>query len=276
MFIDTHCHLNDEYPGGVNDVIGRARRKNVGIIISATAEPDDVPVVLNIARKHKNVFCTIGFHPDCAGNVNPTEYLTPDVLNDPAVVGIGEIGLDYHERNDNCADQIKLFNEQLEIAREYDLPVAIHTRQAEEDTIKYLTDKNHGVLHCYTGTWDMAKVMLDRGFYFSASGILTFKNADDVREVFQKIPLDRIVIETDAPLLAPSPLRGKTCEPWMVKKTAVMLAHVKDVKIKKLESILYENTFKLYSKIKLYERPQKQAKSQESGKVNIINTSNKE
>lgn len=258
MFIDTHCHLNDKYRGGINDVIGRARRRNVGVIVTATAEPGDIAPVLEIARGHKNVFCTIGFHPDCAGKFNPAEYLTDEVLNNDVVVGVGEIGLDYHEHDDNKDDQIKFFVEQLEIAQKHDLPVAIHARNAEEDTIKVLTTKNHGVFHCYTGSWDLAKVMLDRGFYFSASGILTFRNASAVREVFEKIPLDRIVVETDAPMLAPEPFRGQICESFMVKRTANMLAKLKNVPIEDLENILFENTFKVYPKIKLYERPRKQ------------------
>lgn len=258
MFIDTHCHLNDEYRGGVNYVIGCARRRNVGVIITATAEPDDVPVVLDIARGHKNVFCTIGFHPDCAGKCNPRDVITPEVLADDTVVGVGEIGLDYHETPDTRNEQIKLFTEQLEIAREHDMPVAIHTRVAEADTIDLLTNKNHGVLHCYTGSWNLARIMLDRGFYISASGIITFKRADEIREVFKKIPLDRLVIETDAPFCAPVPFRGKTCECWMVKRTAKMLAEIKNVPIDDLEQILFENTFKLYPKLKLYERPHKE------------------
>ncbi len=258
MFIDTHCHLNDKYRGGTNDVIGRARRKNVGVIITATAEPDDVPEILAIARGHKNVFCTIGFHPDCAGNVNPAEFLTHDVLNDDVVVGVGEIGLDYHTHTDNREQQIELFTQQLDIARQHNLPVAVHTRDAESDTIEHLTDKNCGVLHCFTGTWDLARVMLDRGYYFSASGILTFKNADAVRDVFAKIPADRIVVETDAPYCAPVPFRGKTCECFMVKKTANLLAQIKNIPIDDFENILFDNTFKLYPKLKLYERPRKQ------------------
>lgn len=258
MFIDTHCHLNDEYRGGVNDVIGRARRKNVGVIITATAEPADVPVILDIARGHKNVFCTIGFHPDCAGNTNAAEFLTDEVLQDDVVVGIGEIGLDYHENADNRDAQIKLFAQQLEIAQQYDMPVAVHTRDAETDTMEILTNKNHGVLHCYTGSWDLARVMLDRGFYVSASGILTFKNAEHIRDVFKKVPLDRLVVETDAPFCAPVPFRGKTCECWMVKKTAKMLAEVKGISFEEIEEVLFENTFKLYPKLKLYERPRKE------------------
>ncbi len=252
MFIDTHCHLNNEYRGGINSVIGRARRKNVGVIVTSTAEPGDLEEVLAIARGHKNVFATVGFHPDCAG-INPAEYLTPEILNDDKVIGVGEIGLDYHEKKDNRDAQIKLFTEQLEIARQYDLPVVVHARDAEEDTKEFLTDKNHGVLHCYTGSWDLAKVLLDRGFYFSTSGILTFKNANEMRQVFAKLPMDRIVAETDSPFCAPVPFRGQTCESFMVKKTAKMLAEIRGISFEDIEPILYENTLKLFPKMHIVE-----------------------
>lgn len=251
MFIDTHCHLTERYNDGATDIITRAHAIGVGAIICATAEPGDIAQILNIAHTNKNVFCTIGLHPDCADNVCAQDYLTSNILNDDLVIGIGEIGLDYHERDDNKKNQIKLFIEQLEIAHQYNLPVAIHTRDAEEDTAQILTSKNHGVLHCFTSSWNLAKVMLDRGFYFSASGILTFKNAGDIRDVFAKIPNERIVIETDSPFCAPVPYRGKVCEPAFVVETAKVLAEIKNLQLNELESILFENTKRLYPKIKL-------------------------
>ena len=251
MFIDTHCHLTDRYNDGAADIIRRANDAGVGALICATAEPGDMIPALDIANTYKNVFCTIGLHPDCADTAVAANVLTADILNNDKVIGVGEIGLDYHERDDNKKSQIKLFSDQLEIAREYDLPVAIHTRDAEADTAQILTNKNHGVLHCFTSSWDLAKVMLDRGFFFSASGILTFKNAADIRDVFAKLPNDRIVIETDSPFCAPVPYRGKTCEPAFVIETAKMLAEIKHLQLDELESILVENTKRLYPKIKL-------------------------
>ena len=251
MVIDTHCHLTDRYNDGPDDIIRRANDAGVGSIICATAEPGDIAAAIQIANTHKNVFCTTGLHPDCADTAVAANVLTPDILNNDKVIGIGEIGLDYHERNDNKKNQIKLFVDQLEIAQEYDLPVAIHTRDAEDDTAQFLTNKNHGVLHCFTSSWDLAKTMLDRGFYFSASGILTFKNAADIRDVFAKLPNDRIVIETDSPFCAPVPYRGKTCEPAFVIETAKMLAEIKHLQLDELESILMQNTMDLYPKIKL-------------------------
>ncbi len=250
MFIDTHCHLTDEYEGGVDAIIKRANDCGVGAMICATADPDDIAPALNIAENHKNIFVTTGIHPDYV-NINPNEYLTDEILNNPLVIGVGEIGLDYHYNPQTRAQQIELFEQQLDIAFKHNLPVAIHTREAEEDTANILTNKYHGVMHCFTSGWDLAKTMLDRGFYFSASGILTFKNSESIRETFSKIPTDRIVIETDSPYCAPIPYRGKICEPAFVIETAKVLAQIKNLQLDELEKILFENTKKLYPKIEL-------------------------
>lgn len=250
MLTDTHCHLTDDYCADdkLDAVIAHANDAGVGRLICATAEPHDILPAIKIAEKYDNIFVTTGIHPEYAGT-NPHEFLTDVVLTHPRVVGIGEIGLDYHGGDDNRDAQIKLFEEQLEIARGANLPVAIHTRDAESDTADILKNVR-GVMHCFTSGWELARVMLDRGFYFSASGILTFKNAADVRETFEKIPTDRIVIETDAPYCAPVPYRGKVCEPFMVRETAKVLAEIKHLQIDELESILEQNTLNLYPKIK--------------------------
>ena len=249
MFIDTHCHLTDEYEGGTDAVIARAKSAGIDAMICATADPKDIKPALEIAAKYNNIFVTTGIHPDYI-DANPDEYLTDETLNHPQVIGVGEIGLDYHYNPQTRTQQIELFEKQLAIAHAHNLPVAIHTREAEEDTANILTNKYHGVMHCFTSSWDLAKVMLDRGFYFSASGILTFKNSESIRETFTKIPTDRIVIETDAPYCAPVPYRGKTCEPAMVIETAKVLAQIKNLQIEDLENILLGNTKKLYPKIK--------------------------
>lgn len=248
MFIDTHCHLTDNYVSGdLIDVVNRAKEAGVKTIICPTANPEDISNALLISDKYDNIFVTTGIHPEYAGT-DATSYLTENVLNHPKVIGIGEIGLDYHSGDENRDAQIKLFEQQLELAKKYDLPVAIHTRDAEEDTKSILTNEFHGVMHCFTSSWDLAKVMLDRGFFFSASGILTFKNAEEIRETFKKIPLDRIVIETDSPYCAPVPYRGKVCEPAMVIETAKVMAQIKNLQLDDLAVILAENTKKLYPK----------------------------
>lgn len=250
MFIDTHCHLTDNYCGGddLNAVLTRAHDAGVRVMICPTADPADITCALKIADTHENIYTTIGIHPEYAG-VNATQYLTPDVLSHPSVVGVGEIGLDYHGGAENRNAQIKLFEQQLDIARRANLPVAIHTRDAEQDTATILTDDYRGVMHCFTSGWELARKMLDRGFFFSASGILTFKNATEIREIFAKIPNDKIVIETDAPYCAPVPHRGKICEPAMVIETARVLAEIKNLQLKDLEIILQQNTKQLYPKI---------------------------
>ena len=250
MFIDTHCHLTDRYTDGADAVIARAMDAGVGIMICPTADPGDIPAALALADRHSNIYCTIGVHPEYT-SCDVSECLTSDVLNHPRVVGIGEIGLDYHYSPQTRDAQIKMFEQQLEIAKKYALPVAIHTRDAEEDTAAILKGDVRGVMHCYTSSWDLAKKMLDRGFFFSASGIMTFKNSGEIRETFAKIPIDRIVIETDAPYCAPVPHRGKTCEPFMVVETARVLADIKNLQIDDLESILTQNVKQLYPKIKL-------------------------
>ncbi len=250
MFIDTHCHLTYDFDKDVENVIDHAGDANVGAMICATADPDDIDGALQIAERYSNIFVTTGIHPEYT-DATPEQILTDEILNNPHVIGVGEIGLDYHDGAENRDKQIELFEKQLEIAHAYKMPVAIHTRDAENDTVAILTDKYNGVMHCFTSSWDLARVMLDRGFYFSASGILTFKNAESVRETFAKIPMDRIVIETDAPYCAPVPYRGKKCEPFMVVETAKVLAQIKNVQIDNLENILFENTKRLYPKIKL-------------------------
>ena len=254
MLVDTHCHLTYQIDtAGVDAVIARARNAGVGIIICPTADPEDIPGAIKIAEKYDNVFATIGIHPEHAG-VCATDFITDKILNNPRVLGIGEIGLDYHEMGaDTRTAQIKLFTEQLEMSRQTGLPIAIHTRDAEEDTAAILADfpDAHGVMHCFTSGWGLAKKMLDRGFFFSASGILTFKNAAEIRETFAKIPADRLVVETDSPYCAPVPYRGHVCEPAFVVETARVLADIKNIPFEKFCDIVVENTARLYPKIKI-------------------------
>ncbi len=252
MFIDTHCHLTDEYCTGdaLHGVIERAGAVGVDTIICPTADPADIPAAIKIAETHSNIFATIGIHPEYAG-MDATQYLTDAILSHPRVLGVGEIGLDYHYGREKRNDQIKLFESQLDLAKKYNMPVAIHTREAESDTAAIMDGTIPGVMHCFTSSWELAKTMLDRGFYFSASGIITFKNAVEIRETFARIPLDRIVIETDSPYCAPVPYRGKPCEPAFVIETAKIIATLHNVTMDELAIQLRKNTRNLYPKITL-------------------------
>ena len=255
MLLDTHCHLTYDIDsnGGVDAVIARAHNAGVDVIICPTADPIDVPAAIKLAEKYPNVFATIGIHPEHAG-VAAADFITDDILSHPRVLGVGEIGLDYHEMAADTRDaQIKLFAEQLEMARKHALPVAIHTRDAEDDTVAVMNNfpDARGVMHCFTSSYDLAKKMLDRGFFFSASGIITFKNAAEIRETFAKIPTDRLVVETDSPYCAPVPYRGRVCEPAFVVETARVLADIKNIPFEKFCDIVVQNTKNLYPKIKI-------------------------
>lgn len=255
MLIDTHCHLTYDFSrlGGADAVMERAVAAGVKYMICPTADPVDILPAIKLAHAHDNVFATIGIHPEHAGT-NPADYITDEILSDPRVLAVGEIGLDYHEMaTDTRAAQIELFERQLDMARRAGLPVAIHTRDAESDTFDILSryPDIYGVMHCFTSGYDLAKKMLDRGYYFSASGILTFKNAGDIRETFARIPLDRLVVETDSPYCAPVPYRGKICEPAYVVETTRVLSEIKNVSFEKMCDTVMENVKKLYPKIEL-------------------------
>ncbi len=255
MLIDTHCHLTYDFSqiGGTDAVIARAENAGVRYLICPTADPEDINAAIKIANENRNIFATIGIHPEHAG-ICARDYITDEILNNPRVVGVGEIGLDYHEMtSDTRTAQAELFESQLEMACNHKLPVAIHTRDAEDDTAAILARFPDicGVMHCFTSGWNLAKKMLDRGFYFSASGILTFKNAGDIRETFSRIPLDRLVVETDSPYCAPVPYRGRQCEPAYVVETAKVLAEIKNIPFEKMSDIIIENVKQLYPKIEL-------------------------
>ena len=255
MLIDTHCHLTYDFSsvGGANAVMERAVAAGVKYMICPTADPVDILPAIKLAHAHDNVFATIGIHPEHAGT-NPADYITDEILGDSRVLAVGEIGLDYHELSaDTRNAQIELFEKQLEMARRAGLPVAIHTRDAESDTFDILSryPDIYGVMHCFTSGYDLAKKMLDRGYYFSASGILTFKNAADIRDTFSRIPIDRLVVETDSPYCAPVPYRGKICEPAYVVETTRVLSEIKNVSFEKMCDIVMENVKKLYPKIKI-------------------------
>ena len=253
MLIDTHCHLTYDYSsvGGMDAVIARAAAAGVKYIICPTADPVDILPAIKLVNERDNIFATIGIHPEHAGT-NPADYITDEILANPRVLAVGEIGLDYHEMGaDTRNAQIELFERQLIMARRVGLPVAIHTRDAENDTFDILSRYSdvYGVMHCFTSSYDLAKKMLDRGYYFSASGILTFKNAADIRETFARIPIDRIIVETDSPYCAPVPNRGKICEPAYVVDTTRVLAETKNVSFEKMCDIVMENVKKLYPKL---------------------------
>lgn len=253
-WIDVHCHL-DHLEGGAEHALQLAQAAGVKNLITIGTQPEDLPLVIELSEKYSPfVFCTIGIHPhegikytDEVGN-----FLRANASH-PRVVAIGEIGLDYYYNQSPKAEQIYAFREQLRIAEEVGLPVEIHTRDAEEDTIAILKEfkgRVKGLIHCFTGTEWLAKEALDLGFNISISGVVTFKNADLLRSVVRDvIPMDRLHIETDAPFLAPVPMRGKPNTSAFVVHTAQVVADLKNVSLQSLSEQTKKNALALFKKL---------------------------
>lgn len=257
MLVDSHCHLgSNEFELTLSDVMRRAQEADVGYILNAGGRFDELARQLAICRHYPNVLTSTGVHPHDA--LAFSAVTSVDVLKNtthPQVVGIGECGLDYFYDLSPRDVQIKVFKEMILAAQESGLPLIIHTRQADEDICTLLTQAMRqkpfkGVIHCYSSSWMVAQTALSLGFYLSASGMITFKNAQDLRDCFARIPLERLLVETDAPYLAPVPYRGKVNEPSFVVETAKSLALIKNVDFDKISAITTNNFFNLFAKIK--------------------------
>ncbi len=246
MLIDSHCHLDRldlaAHGGSLDNALNAARARGVGKFLCIGVDAANAPVVKQLAEQHEDVWCSVGIHPLDLSRSEPMDldWLLRE-LNHPRVVAIGETGLDYHYAPDSAPLQQTSFRYHLQAARETSKPVIIHTREARQDTLDMLREADlpkAGVLHCFTEDWDMARAALDMGYYISLSGIVTFRNADALRDVAKQIPADRLLVETDAPYLAPVPHRGKPNEPQFVCEVAAFLAELRG---ESLES-LWENT----------------------------------
>lgn len=253
-WIDIHCHL-DRLEGGAEYALDLALKSGVQRLITIGTEPADLPIVIELSEKYApHVFCTIGVHPHDGVKYSSEvgEFIRKNAGH-PRVVAIGEIGLDYYYNQSPKEEQIKAFREQLQIAADTGLPVEIHTRDAEEDTVKILTefkDQVTGVIHCFTGTEYLAKEALNLGYNISISGVVTFKNAESLRNIVKDIiPLDRLHVETDAPFLAPVPMRGKSNTSAYVVHTAQVVASLKNVSLQNLSEQTKKNAEKLFFKL---------------------------
>jgi TatD DNase family protein len=245
MLIDSHCHLN--YLEDPKQAILRARESGVTSCLCISVDEPGFAGVMALASGHDDVWASAGVHPDAAGgNLDWIE----DALAAPEVVAVGETGLDYLHGTDLDvqARQREAFDLQLGLGVKHQLPTIVHTRAAEGDTLDLLRAHSgaFGVLHCFTESWAMAKQALDLGFYISISGIVTFKNADNVRDVARQVPVDRLLVETDAPWLAPVPKRGKTNEPAFVTHTAAFLAELRQTSTETLCKQTSDNFVRLF------------------------------
>lgn len=252
-FIDMHAHLDRlEHPA--EEALSLAAAQNINRIITIATEPNDLATTLTIAEKlYPKVFCTLGVHPhEGTLYTDEAEKFIRENAPRKEVVALGEMGLDYYYEHSPRDPQKEAFRRQLQLAHELNLPVEIHTRDAEADTVEILNEfrgKVTGLIHCFTGTKWLAEKSLDLGFNISISGVVTFKNADDLRNTVAYVPLDRIHVETDAPFLAPVPMRGKKNTPAFMVHTAQTVANIKGVSVERLAEITTQNAFKLMPKL---------------------------
>ena len=259
MLIDSHCHLDkldlSARAGGLDAALADARAEGVGGFLCVGAEPAELGDVLAIADAHEDVWASAGVHPLAVdGSARQREQVTA-ALEHPATVAVGETGLDLFKleaaRDPDFDTQIDSFEWHLRIAGERGLPVIVHTRAAREETLACI--KSHGstssagVLHCFAEDWATAEAAMDMGYYISISGIVTFRSADELRDVVRRVPSDRLLVETDAPWLSPAPHRGKPNEPMRVRRVAECVAEVRGVALDALAAQTSENFAQLFS-----------------------------
>jgi TatD DNase family protein len=259
FLIDSHCHL--DYEPMISDIkstLMRAKDKGVKAFLTICTDLSKTPLLKTIAERFDDVFATIGVHPHEAEKTLPTKDLFAFLAREaehPKVVGFGETGLDYYYAHSPKEDQQSAFKSHIEAALTCDLPLIVHTRDAEEDTIDLLKTigrgKARGVMHCFSGSAWLRDQALDLGFYISVSGIVTFKKAQDLRDILKEVPLDRLLVETDSPYLAPEPYRGKSNEPAFMIETAKKLAELKEVSCDTIATHTTHNFLTLFSKVNL-------------------------
>lgn len=255
MLIDSHCHLN--YPGLVEQqqaVLARARAAGVGLMVAIATKHREWAEVISIAEREPDVVATVGVHPhEAAEHADLDTAMLIDATTHPRVVGIGETGLDYYYDRSPRDAQATRFRAHIHAAQATGLPLVVHTRDAEEDTAALMAEEMarapyRGVIHCFTASRRFAEQALELGLYISLSGILTFKSAADLQQTARAIPLDRLLVETDAPYLAPAPMRGKPCEPAYVAHTARFLAELRGLGLDELAAATTANALSLFSK----------------------------
>ncbi len=254
MLVDSHCHLNmidlTPFEGKLENVLLHAKEREVGYFLSVAVTLDDHAALVNITETYPNVFISAGLHP----NELPNQALEVDSLIEkathPRVIAIGETGLDYYRQEGDIDWQQLRFKQHIACAKKFNKPLIIHTRQAKEDTLAIMQSEQAqevgGVMHCFTEDWEMAKKAMDLNFYISFSGIVTFKNATVLQDVARKMPLDRMLIETDCPYLAPIPHRGKPNVPGYVSHVAEFIATLRGEPLSKIAEHTTQNFFNLF------------------------------
>jgi len=251
MLVDSHCHLDYAAPAERLEILGRARRAGVVTLLTIGTKLSEFAGVRAIAEADADVWCSVGIHPheaESEGNPDVADLVLS--TQHPKVVGIGETGLDFYYEHSPRPQQEGVFRTHCEAARETGLPLIVHTRDADAETAAILADERPpaGVIHCFSTGRQLAESALELGFHISLSGIVTFKNAEELRAIVRDLPLERLLIETDAPYLAPMPLRGKRNEPAFIVHTAARIAEIKGISLEELGRVTSENFFRLFAK----------------------------
>jgi TatD DNase family protein len=251
MFIDSHCHLNfPELAENLGEVLENMRRNDVGLALCVGVSLDKFPQVLALAEQHTNIYASVGVHPDHELDAEPTQALLEQLAQHPKVVAIGETGLDYFRLKGDLEWQRERFRTHIRAARACAKPLIIHTREAAADTLRIMREENAGqvcgVMHCFTESMETAEAAMDMGFYISFSGIVTFKNAVTLKEVARNVPLERVLIETDSPYLAPVPFRGKLNQPAYVRHVAEEIARLRGVPLDEIAQATSGNFRRLF------------------------------
>ncbi len=248
MFIDTHCHLSKEDYDDINKVISENRIAGIDKIIISGCSKNSIEESIDISELYDDVFVTIGYHPDEASQITDDDLINLDkLLNHRKIVGVGEIGLDYHYSKELVNEQKALFHKQLYLAEKHNLPVVIHSRDATEDTISILKQHPnvHGVIHCFSGSLETARTYIKMGFYLGIGGVVTFKNSK-LGTVIKEVGLDHIVLETDSPYLTPEPNRGKKNSSKYIPDIAKKIAELLGVSLEKVSEKTIYNTICLF------------------------------
>lgn len=257
MLVDSHCHLDfPDLAARLPEVLDRMQKNGVSCAVCIGVNLEDYPRVLALAEAEPRLYATVGVHPEYTDVQEPTEDQLVQLAAHPKVIAVGETGLDYYWQKDKPEWQRARFRTHIRAAKRVGKPLVVHTRESAADTLRLLAEEGAGevggVMHCFTENWEIAREALDLGFYLSFSGIVTFKNASIVKEVAQKCPLDRILVETDSPYLAPVPYRGKPNEPAYVLHVAEEVARLRGLS---LESVCAATTDNFYRLFKAAQRP---------------------
>ncbi|GGP22854.1 TatD family hydrolase [Silvimonas iriomotensis] len=253
MFVDSHCHLN--FPDLVTNLdahLAAMVDNKVSHALVVAVNLPDLPGVLSLAQSQPNLFASVGVHPDYEDTEEPTVAGLLELAKQPKVIAIGETGLDYYRLEGDLEWQRERFRTHIRAAKQAGLPLIIHTRSASADTIRIMqeegADEFGGVMHCFTESWEVAQAAIDLNFYISFSGIVTFKKAEELKEVARRVPLERMLIETDSPYLAPVPFRGKMNQPAWVRHVAEHIAELRGEPLQRIADVTTENFFRLFAK----------------------------